>query len=180
MRNLLYLLPALGCPAGMGAMMWFMMKRPGHGQQVQQPARLTARDQEIAGLRGSGPAAGRPAGPGRHRGPGREVNAARLAAAAGVMVLAVTAGTAGAARASGPAPGFPGPGTRLGYAGPRVRELPEDDARVPGHDPCAPADDVRLAWHEPDGSADGGAALAGVMGGARCPGGPGRPVTIPR
>jgi hypothetical protein len=51
MRNLLYLLPALGCPAGMGAMMWFMMKRPGHGQQIQQPARLTARDQEIAGLR---------------------------------------------------------------------------------------------------------------------------------
>jgi hypothetical protein len=132
MRNLLYLLPALGCPAGMGAMMWFMMKRPGHGQQVQQPARLTARDQEIAGLRGSGPAAGRPAGPGRHRGPGREVNAARLAAAAGVMVLAVTAGTAGAARASGPAPpvsrspvpasGTPGPGS--GSCQKMMREYP--------------------------------------------------------
>ncbi len=52
MRNLLYLLPALGCPVGMGAMMWFMMRRPGGSQQQsQQPSQLTVQDQEIAGLR---------------------------------------------------------------------------------------------------------------------------------
>jgi hypothetical protein len=49
-EKLLYLLPALGCPVGMGAMMWFMMKRPG-GQQPPQAGQLAAQDQEIAGLR---------------------------------------------------------------------------------------------------------------------------------
>ena len=51
MRNLIHLLPALGCPVGMGAMMWFMMKRPGGGQQAQQPGQLRVQDQEIADLR---------------------------------------------------------------------------------------------------------------------------------
>lgn len=57
MEKLLYLLPALGCPVGMAAMMWFMMKRPGGqqapppGQQAPQPGQLTAQDAEIASLR---------------------------------------------------------------------------------------------------------------------------------
>ena len=51
MRNLLYLLPALGCPVAMGAMMWFMMKRPAGSQQTPPPGELTAHDQEITALR---------------------------------------------------------------------------------------------------------------------------------
>lgn len=55
MHNLLYLAAALGCPAGMGAMMWFMM-RSGKSRQntqppAQIPARLSVQDQEIAALR---------------------------------------------------------------------------------------------------------------------------------
>jgi hypothetical protein len=54
MEKLLYLLPALGCPAGMGVCLWMMMRPGKSGQQV--PSGLTAgqvsiQDQEIAALR---------------------------------------------------------------------------------------------------------------------------------
>ena len=53
MEKLLYLLPALGCPVGMGAMVWFMM-RSGKSGQAAQPGALAppaVQDQEIAALR---------------------------------------------------------------------------------------------------------------------------------
>jgi hypothetical protein len=56
MRDLLYILPALACPVGMGAMMWLMM-RPGRtteaktGAQPGSPQDVAALRQEIAGLR---------------------------------------------------------------------------------------------------------------------------------
>jgi hypothetical protein len=59
MEKLLYLLPALGCPVGMGAMVWFMMRSGKSGQagqagQAAQPGALAppaVQDQEIAALR---------------------------------------------------------------------------------------------------------------------------------
>ena len=52
MEKLLYLLPALGCPLGMGAMMWFMMRSGKNTQSGQAHGeRLAAEDHEIAALR---------------------------------------------------------------------------------------------------------------------------------
>jgi hypothetical protein len=54
MERLLYLLPALGCPLGMAACMWMMMRSRKSGQQAppaQPPAPLSPQDQEIAWLR---------------------------------------------------------------------------------------------------------------------------------
>jgi hypothetical protein len=57
MDKILYVLPALVCPLGMGAAMWFMMRGGGmnRGQQPQSPdphaAELTALRAQVADLR---------------------------------------------------------------------------------------------------------------------------------
>jgi hypothetical protein len=52
MDNLLYILPALACPVGMGLMMWLVMrgKRP-TADQPPYTAPTTAQEQELARLR---------------------------------------------------------------------------------------------------------------------------------
>ncbi|GHG01692.1 hypothetical protein GCM10018777_10440 [Streptomyces albogriseolus] len=53
MANLLYILPALACPVGMGLMMWFMM-RPKRGSQADPTGdrqELTRLRKEIDALR---------------------------------------------------------------------------------------------------------------------------------
>lgn len=47
MKDFLYVLPALACPVGMGAMMWFMMR--GNKKPADQAA--DPREQELAALR---------------------------------------------------------------------------------------------------------------------------------
>lgn len=49
MHNLIYLIPLLGCAVPCGAMMWFMMRKP--GQQHGTPAQPDPRDQEMTALR---------------------------------------------------------------------------------------------------------------------------------
>lgn len=54
MEKLLYVLPALGCPVGMGVCMWMMMRSGKSGQQKppgQRAAQVSIQDQEIAALR---------------------------------------------------------------------------------------------------------------------------------
>ena len=66
MEKLLYVLPALACPVGMGLMMWMMMRQPKNNQtdaaapksQERELARLRS---EIAALRDSQSRPSRPA-----------------------------------------------------------------------------------------------------------------------
>jgi len=52
MQQLLYTLPALMCPIGMGAMMWFMMRGNKNKQATQSaPGTPTPQEQELAALR---------------------------------------------------------------------------------------------------------------------------------
>ncbi|MGI5512300.1 hypothetical protein [Streptomyces sp. CA-106131] len=48
MSQILYVLPALACPVGMGAMMWFMMRS---GNKNTAAPAADPREQELASLR---------------------------------------------------------------------------------------------------------------------------------
>jgi hypothetical protein len=49
MQQFLYTLPALMCPIGMGAMMWFMMR--GSKNKQATPGTTAPQEQELAALR---------------------------------------------------------------------------------------------------------------------------------
>ncbi|MCZ4102799.1 MULTISPECIES: hypothetical protein [Streptomyces] len=56
MQQILYILPALMCPLGMGVMMWFLMRpsnkqQAGHGTSAVQERELAALRAEIDALR---------------------------------------------------------------------------------------------------------------------------------
>ncbi|MBU6532383.1 hypothetical protein RKD37_001358 [Streptomyces ambofaciens] len=50
MSEILYVLPALACPVGMGLMMWFMM-RSGNKKATAPATKADPREQELAVLR---------------------------------------------------------------------------------------------------------------------------------
>ena len=107
MHNLLYLLPALGCPVGMAVCMWMMMRPRKSGQQDQSspPAfPVSVTDQEITALRaedGQLRAAQRIPGDSQDPREGRTQPGSPLSSRAAVSW--VTAGIASAALAGGAA-----------------------------------------------------------------------------
>jgi hypothetical protein len=50
MNNLLYILPVLACPVGMGLMMWFMMRGKRPAADPPHTAPTSGQEQELARL----------------------------------------------------------------------------------------------------------------------------------